>query len=196
LLKRMEDFRDRLSVIVAGYPALMDKFLQTNPGLSSRFTRHIHFDDYSVADLGRIFLKLCREAEYVVNSRCLVVLSFLLGLAYQRRGEDFGNARFVRNVFEEVTVRNSQRLVTAGERMNKAKLMQLDPSDLMVGALAEFSRSEFKTENLRWKCSCPQCGGGHKGGINHVGRQINCRKCGKAFTFDFWNPVLETLTPS
>lgn len=193
LLKRMEDFRDRLSVIVAGYPTLMDKFLQTNPGLSSRFTRHIHFDDYSVADLGRIFLKLCREAEYMVNTKCLGVLSVLLGLAYQRRGDDFGNARFVRNVFEEVTVRNSQRLVAARQKMDKAKLMQLDPSDLMVGPLAKISPSTCKFENLKWKCNCPQCGAGHKGGINHLGRQINCMKCGKGFTFDFWNPILETL---
>lgn len=196
LLKRMEDNRDRLSVIVAGYPALMEKFLQTNPGLSSRFTQHIHFDDYSVADLGRIFLKFCRDAEYVVNSRCLVVLSFLLGLAYHRRGDDFGNARFVRNAFEEVTVRHSQRLIAAGQHMDKEKLMQLDPSDLMVGPLAGITPTLFTLENLKWKCNCPQCCAGHKGGINHLGRQINCVKCGKPFAFDFWNPILETLTLS
>ena len=196
LLKRMEDCRDRLSVIVAGYPALMDKFLETNPGLRSRFTRHIHFDDYSVADLGRIFLKFCQESEYVVSSTCRVILSFLFGLAYHRRDEHFGNARFVRNVFEEVTVRNSQRLVSAGPHIDKAKLMQLDPSDLMVGPLAGVSPSAFKLEDLRWKCSCSQCRAVHTGRIKHLGRQINCMKCGKSFTFDYWNPVLETLTVS
>jgi hypothetical protein len=194
LLKRMEDYRDRLSVIVAGYPALMNKFLQTNPGLSSRFNRHIPFDDYSVEDLGRIFLKFCQEAEYVVNSRCLVVLSFLFGLAYEQRRDDFGNARFVRNVFEEVTVRHSQRLTSTGQHLDKAKLMQLDPSDLMVGPLARAKPGAFDLEKLRWKCSCPHCGAGHRGRLKHLGRSINCRNCGKPFVFDTWNPSLETLS--
>ncbi len=196
LLKRMEDFRDRLSVIVAGYPALMDKFLQTNPGLSSRFTRHIRFDDYSVADLGHIFLKFCQESEYVLSSTCRVILSFLFGFAYSQRDETFGNARFVRNVFEEVTIRNSQRLVAGGQRIDKARLLQLDPSDLMVGPLAGVSPSAFKLTNLRWKCICPQCRAIYTAGITHLGRQSICRKCGRSFTLDYWNPILDTLTVS
>jgi Holliday junction resolvasome RuvABC ATP-dependent DNA helicase subunit len=193
LLKRMEDYRDRLSVIVAGYPALMDKFLQTNPGLSSRFSRRIHFEDYSVPDLGRIFLRFCQEAEYTLDSKCLAALSLLLGLAYQQRGADFGNARFVRNVFEEVTVRNSERLVAAGDRIDKAQLMQLEPSDLMVGPLAGLAPGAFNMDSLKWKWKCPHCAASHTGTSKHLGKQIKCMKCGQPFTFDYWNPVLETL---
>jgi hypothetical protein len=74
--------------------------------------------------------------------------------------------------------------------------MQLDPVDLMVGPLASVSPSAFKLENLKWKCSCPQCGAVYSGGIKHLGRQIACVKCGKSFAFDYWNPVLETLSHS
>ena len=193
LLKRMEDFRDRLSVIVAGYPDLMEQFLLTNPGLSSRFTRHIRFDDYSIAALGRIFMRLCEQSEYVVNSTCLVVLSFLFGLAHKRRGGDFGNARFVRNVFEEVIIRNSERLVSVGGGIGKTQLMQLDPNDLMVGPLVGVSASVFALETLRWRCNCPHCEAAHRGTITHLGRQIRCKNCATAFVFDYWNPILETL---
>jgi SpoVK/Ycf46/Vps4 family AAA+-type ATPase len=87
LLKRMEDYRDRLSVIVAGYPHLMEEFLKMNPGLSSRFTRHIRFEDYSVRDLYEIFMKLCKEGEFSVSPTCKVYVGLLLELAYNQRDQ-------------------------------------------------------------------------------------------------------------
>jgi hypothetical protein len=68
LLKRMEDYRDRLIVIVAGYPVPMDRLLRTNPGLESRFTRFIDFEDYAVPDLCRIFEKFCGDAQYSLTT--------------------------------------------------------------------------------------------------------------------------------
>lgn len=85
LLKSMEDQRDRLSVIVAGYTEPMKKFLRTNPGLQSRFTRFIHFEDFTIADLCAIFEKFCHDGEYVMDSRCLAYVSLLFTLAHRMR---------------------------------------------------------------------------------------------------------------
>jgi hypothetical protein len=111
LLKRMEDYRDRLTIIVAGYPELMKEFLQTNPGLQSRFTRFVHFEDYTVAELCRILWRFCKESDYTCEQNALASFSLLFTLAHVARDEKFGNGRYVRNVFEEVTSRHSQRLI-------------------------------------------------------------------------------------
>ncbi len=192
LLKQMEDHRDCLTVIVAGYPELMDNFLKANPGLSSRFTRQIRFDDYSAADLCRIFLKLCDEGQYGVDAVCRGYASFLFALDYARRDQQFGNARHVRNTFERVLARNSQRLYSAGS-MDKAKLMRLDPTDLMVGPFAGLESKVIDQDRLRWKQACPKCQAVHAGSIQHLGRSVKCKKCGEAFVFECWEPVLESF---
>jgi hypothetical protein len=163
-----------------------------NPGLSSRFTRHIRFEDYSVRDLYDIMMKLCKEGEFSVSSTGKVYISLLLALAYKQRDEkQFGNARYVRNLFEEITVRNSQRLVLLGGKIGKANLMELDPSDLMVGPLAGSDPKAMSLDQLKWRASCPQCHAGHVGAMIHLGREIKCRKCGISFVFDHFNPMLE-----
>jgi hypothetical protein len=140
LLKRMEDDRDRLVVVVAGYPAPMKEFLQSNPGLSSRFTRIIVFEDYDVPDLCRIFEKFCREAEYTLSPAAYAQASLLFTLAYEGRDERFGNGRFVRNVFELATARHSQRLTEdGGGSYDRQSLMTIDGSDI---PLETFSHDE------------------------------------------------------
>ncbi len=110
LLKRMEDFRDRLIVIAAGYPLLMENFLRSNPGLESRFTRFIMFEDYAVPDLCRIFEKFCQDTEYQLTPTACANAFMLFSVAYHQRDERFGNARFVRNVYEAAVNRQSVRL--------------------------------------------------------------------------------------
>src|SRR5690606_24862245 len=102
LLKRMEDDRDRLIVIVAGYPAPMTQFLSSNPGLRSRFTRKIAFDDYSVADMCQILEKFAHDAEYELTPECRALVCKLFLLKYGNRDEHFGNARYVRNLFQSI----------------------------------------------------------------------------------------------
>ncbi|MFT7474324.1 MAG: stage V sporulation protein K [Verrucomicrobiales bacterium] len=108
LIKRMEDHRDRLVVIVAGYPRLMHDFLRSNPGLRSRFSREISFPDYSGVELVAITHKLVREADYELGEGVDQMLEAILGRAV--RGEAFGNARYARNLFEQAINRQAVRL--------------------------------------------------------------------------------------
>jgi type VII secretion ATPase EccA len=110
LLKRMEDFRERLVVIVAGYPRLMSRFLQSNPGLRSRFAREISFPDYATEELLAITAKFARESEYELGAGAADTLRTIFDGA--KRGEGFGNARFARTIFEQAL--NAQALRLAG----------------------------------------------------------------------------------
>jgi len=126
LLKRMEDYRHRLVVIVAGYPRLMHRFLQSNPGLRSRFSREISFPDYSTEELVAIAEKLAGEYEYVLDDEAKDALRRILAGA--ARGEGFGNARFVRTLFEQAL--NAQALRLA--QIEGAELSELERSELMT----------------------------------------------------------------
>jgi SpoVK/Ycf46/Vps4 family AAA+-type ATPase len=126
LLKRMEDYRHRLVVIVAGYPRLMHHFLQSNPGLRSRFSREITFPDYSTDELVAISEKLAGEYEYVLDEDAKEALRQILGGAV--RGEGFGNARFARTLFEQAL--NAQALRLAG--VEGEELAELERSELMT----------------------------------------------------------------
>ncbi len=126
LLKRMEDYRHRLVVIVAGYPRLMHRFLQSNPGLRSRFSREISFPDYSTDELVAITEKLAGEYEYTLDDEAREVLHRILAGA--ARGEGFGNARFARTLFEQAL--NAQALRLA--RVEGAELSELERSELMT----------------------------------------------------------------
>lgn len=112
LLKGMEDNRDDLIVIVAGYPDLMDNFLNSNPGLRSRFNKFIKFDDYSPAELSAIFCSLCEKSGYVADNACIEYVSSFFQNRYLTRNNNFSNGRDVRNFFEMALVNQANRLVT------------------------------------------------------------------------------------
>ena len=126
LLKRMEDYRHRLVVIVAGYPRLMHRFLDSNPGLRSRFSREIVFPDYSTDELLAITGKFLAENEYVLGEGAAETVRRIL--AAPKRGEGFGNARFARTLFEQAL--NAQALRLA--RVEGAELAELDRGELMT----------------------------------------------------------------
>ena len=115
LLKRMEDDRDRLVVIVAGYTNEMKKFIDANPGLQSRFNRYIHFPDYSSDDLYKIFRKYLKKNEYTITKEAAAYLKDRLDYAVEHKDRNFGNARFVRNVFEKTIQAQANRIAKAGK---------------------------------------------------------------------------------
>jgi stage V sporulation protein K len=138
LLKRMEDYRHRLVVIVAGYPRLMQRFLQSNPGLRSRFSREISFPDYSTEELVAITVKLAGEYEYTLDPDATEALhSILAGAA---RGEGFGNARFARTLFEQALNAQALRLARVEgadlAELARSELMTLRAPDVLAGARA------------------------------------------------------------
>ena len=100
LLKRMEDLRSDLVVVVAGYTDEMRLFIDSNPGLRSRFTRFIAFDDYSPDELVLIVTRLAAQQDYQLTPTAASKLQALFETAYRSR-RTFGNARFARNVFEK-----------------------------------------------------------------------------------------------
>jgi SpoVK/Ycf46/Vps4 family AAA+-type ATPase len=135
LLKRMEDNRHRLVVIVAGYPRLMRHFLESNPGLRSRFSREIEFPDYSTEELVEIFGRFASEAQYTLGEGTPDALRSIFAGA--GRDDSFGNARFARTLFEQALNAQALRLGEGDvERLSEDELKCLKPADLLAGARA------------------------------------------------------------
>ena len=111
LLKRLEDDRGKFICIVAGYTDQMHDFIDTNPGLKSRFTQTIHFDDYTPDELTEIFLHLAADKNFTVSEDTKAAIHRLFEQLYLRRDKNFGNARETRRIFNEAVERQSQRLV-------------------------------------------------------------------------------------
>ncbi|HYW18780.1 MAG TPA: AAA family ATPase [Nodularia sp. (in: cyanobacteria)] len=129
LLKKMEDHRDRLVVIVAGYSEEMSRFINSNPGLQSRFNKYFTFADYQPHELLSIFETLCHEGHFRLEERGKGKLLTKFTELYDRRDKNFGNGRLVRNIFDEITQRQANRLVKIGEH-NKESLMTITWEDI------------------------------------------------------------------
>ena len=112
LLKRLEDDRGKFICIVAGYTDNMHDFIDSNPGLKSRFTQTIHFDDYTPDELTQIFLSLASGKNFTVDDETNAAIHRLFEQLYLRRDKNFGNAREARRIFNEAVERQSQRLVS------------------------------------------------------------------------------------
>lgn len=110
LLKRMEDDRDRLVVIIAGYTNEIRNFVNSNPGLSSRFNRYIDFPDYTEEELAEIFKSLLSKYDYVMNYDAEVAMKKRIAAAVREKDNHFGNGRYIRNLFEKVIEKQANRL--------------------------------------------------------------------------------------
>ena len=129
LVKLMEDHRDELVVIVAGYSDEMARLINSNPGLSSRFPRTIHFPDYTTNELVAIFKGMCASGRYIISRETLADLH--QHLAALPRTKQFGNARLVRNIFEAALGRQASRIVATSD----TDLTTLTLTDLGLGSV-------------------------------------------------------------
>lgn len=129
LLKRMEDERERLVVVLAGYGDEMQTFIDANPGLQSRFNRYIHFDDYSASELIEIFLLNIKNNDYVITDDARAILRQRIQKAVEEKDRNFGNARFVRNLFEK-TLENQASRIALQPEITRALLQTIEPADL------------------------------------------------------------------
>ena len=136
ILKAMEDHRDSLVVVVAGYDELMHKFINSNPGLASRFNKYFHFPDYTGEEMLRIFARFCGSNGYNMEDDVSIVMLERFSAIYEVREEHFGNARLVRNVFEKAIQSQADRLADYTD-VSDHDLATLTRSDLDIAIGAD-----------------------------------------------------------
>lgn len=134
LLKRMEDDRSRLAVIAAGYPHEMSEFLASNSGFRSRFGETIHFDDYGPIELVQIFEVFAEDADYTLDADARDELQRTMERLHAARDRYFGNARTVRNLFDDVVAHQAERLLAHGGTPDRAALMALTLADVRAAS--------------------------------------------------------------
>ena len=139
LLTRAEDDRDRLVVVLAGYPADMDRFLRSNPGLASRFSTRVTFPSYTAQDLSKIIVLLAEQAGDAFEPDALHVLAeIFVRAAESGRIDELGNGRFARSLFERACAFRDVRVVRLGEAATAADLTTLTADDVRA-AYAELA---------------------------------------------------------
>lgn len=138
LLKEMEDRRERLVVIVAGYPEPIDRFLRSNPGLQSRFARTVHFEDFSPKELSAIFLKLCADNNLAVSSYAERAILRHLTTLHAQRDSTFGNGRVARTLFERCVTNQAHRISQYPES-TVSELVEMDIPEAVADVLANES---------------------------------------------------------
>ena len=129
ILKNMEDHREDLIVIVAGYTDRMEAFIHANPGLESRFNKYFFFEDYNGGQLMDIFRSMCKKNGYTLSEEGEKLMEKELRTLYEERDENFGNARDVRNLFEQAVSRQADRVAQL-EAPTREQLMELGSDDL------------------------------------------------------------------
>lgn len=134
ILKAMEDHRDELVVIVAGYTELMHKFIESNPGLSSRFSKYFEFPDYTGDELLEIFNRFCSKNGYKLDNKASDKLINHFELLYKNRDEHFGNARTARNIFEKAINAQADRIALYQKISEKdLENISLDDINMAIG---------------------------------------------------------------
>ncbi len=142
LLKRMEDDRDKLVVIIAGYTNEMKRFIDSNPGLQSRFNRYINFPDYTSAELTDIFKMYMKKNQYTLAPDAETYLKERFDDVVAHKDRNFGNARFARNVFEKSIQQQANRLAEQ-TNLTKTQLTELTLDDIKGGFA---SKTNFKNK--------------------------------------------------
>jgi SpoVK/Ycf46/Vps4 family AAA+-type ATPase len=184
LLKRMEDDRDRLVVILAGYPDEMAALLDSNPGLMSRFSRHLTFADYSPLELARIFGQMCAKSHYRLAAAVRAKLMLGLAWLYEHRDRRFGNGRTVRNLFEHAIRRQANRIAALTE-LSHEQLSTLEADDAELKDCPTEVLAEATDDKLRFHIVCPHCQHGKDVSSKYLGQSVRCPKCRGEFVAEW-----------
>lgn len=182
LLKRMEDERDKLIVIVAGYTDEMETFIAANPGLQSRFTNYISFPDYKPQELCRIFAAMVRHNGLRLTPELKEKLVVYYSLVHRQNAKHFGNARDVRNLFESTVTRQAGRLSISGD-FSQSSLCALQEEDLMSDFDAEIGR--LRAEGISFVSSCPKCDQIFSWDSSSELNTAQCDQCETVFDVEF-----------
>lgn len=129
LTKALEDYRQDLVVIVAGYTEPMKQFFDSNPGLKSRFNTFIEFDDYSEEELFDILEFMCKDNDYVLAADAVESIKKFIGHAVAKKQDNFANGRFVRNLFDELIMNQAKRIAKNGN-LDKKNMINLNTEDV------------------------------------------------------------------
>ena len=135
LTKALEDYRDDLVVIVAGYTEPMQHFFASNPGLKSRFNTFIEFPDYSATELYQMLQKLCADNDYIITEEAARLARTTLQDLVASREENFANGRLVRNIYDDM-IMNQARRVAQNEQPSREELQQIKAEDFPVDLIA------------------------------------------------------------
>jgi hypothetical protein len=194
LLKRMEDQRDRLVVILAGYPVEMNKMIRSNPGLSSRVGTTMHFDDYPPEALCRIFELIAKKAKYSLptESRRLLLRGFTY--LYVKRDRHFGNGRCSRNSFERSVRRLANRLAVIDD-VDRDLLTTLEAEDIEVAGVDQAHLKAMAAEAGQVRVQCVHCEAGQVIDDARLGNSLTCESCNQAFDADWGEPVAKLAEP-
>ena len=144
LLKRMEDHKGEFVVICAGYPEEMNRFINSNPGLKSRFTHYFNFDDYNPDELIEIFKLISQKEEYEIKNSAAELLKKNLTTLYRNRDSSFGNARLIRNYFNEVKLQLSKRYLKLKESERSKEAMTTITEEDIQAVIKETTFKEVK----------------------------------------------------
>jgi len=176
LLKRMEDDRDRMAVILAGYGEEMSDLIRSNPGLSSRVNTHIEFEDYAPHQLAEIFVALCQQNQYQLDAaarhRILVGFDHL----YVLRDRHFGNGRLVRNAFEDTVRRLADRIADVTQ-MSESLLTRLTAADIGIPGMADSQLDALVESPHQLRMVCQGCERKIRVAPNALGQRVKCGKC-------------------
>ncbi len=124
LLKAMEDNREDFIVIVAGYPDLMEAFINSNPGLQSRFNKYIMFPDYDASEMYEILQMMCKKYEYELDEDAVSDIQQIIDRLLENKNERFANARTMRNLFETAITKQASRLAEGEYSVEDMKLLK------------------------------------------------------------------------
>lgn len=184
ILKRAEDDRDRLVVIMAGYPKPMHRLLKSNPGLSSRFSHKLEFPNYSALELCQIFQLFCEKNNYILPPTARVRLMTGFDHAVRRADEHFGNGRLARNVFQRAIRRQASRVAPITP-LTREVLMTLEADDIVIEGVPLEILSDPAAQTRQLNMRCPHCEAPNAISPATLGKTIICRTCGKSVRADW-----------